>query len=86
VKAITVRNVPPDLARVIHQKAKVEGTSLNRTVINLLRESVSSSKSQAKRTRYRDLDALAGSWTKAQAAAFNEDLAAQRKLDPELWD
>ena len=36
--AITVRNLPPDLARAIRQKAKRERTSLNRTVISLLEE------------------------------------------------
>jgi hypothetical protein len=38
-----------------------------------------------KRTRYRDLEALAGSWTKEEAAAFEKHLAAQRKIDRELW-
>ena len=33
--AITVRNLPPELARVIRQKAKKEKASLNRTVISL---------------------------------------------------
>ena len=36
MSAITVRNLPPELARVIRQKAKKEKASLNRTVISLL--------------------------------------------------
>jgi len=85
MNAITIRNLPPDVARVIRQKAKIEGTSLNRTVINLLRERVDPPKRRTKGTRYRDLSALAGSWTRAEAAEFNKHLAAQRKIDPELW-
>jgi len=85
MKAITIRNLPADVARVIRQKAKIEGTSLNRTVINLLRERVSAPKKPCKRTRYRDLSALAGSWTRAEAAEFNKHLSAQRKIDSELW-
>ena len=85
MNAITIRNLPPEVARVIRHKAKIEGTSLNRTVINLLRERVSQPKNAAKRTRYRDLSALAGSWTRAEATEFNKHLAAQRKIDPELW-
>ena len=50
MNAITIRNLPPDVTRVIRQKAKTEGTSLNRTVINLLRERVSQLKSPAKKT------------------------------------
>ena len=83
--AITLRNLPPDLARLIRQKAKADGTSLNRTVINLLREKVSAPKVRPKQTRYRDLDALAGSWTKKQADEFDRELTAQRKIDPEMW-
>lgn len=85
MNAITIRNLPPDVARVIRQKAKFEGTSLNRTVINLLRERVTEPRRSAKKTRYRDLSALAGSWTRAEAAEFNKHLAAQRRIDPELW-
>jgi len=81
VKAITVRNVPLDLARLIRKKAKVEGTSLSRTVMNLLRENFN----PPKRTRYRDLGALAGSWTRQQATEFDEHLAKQRQIDRELW-
>ena len=36
--AITVRNLPPELARAIRQKAKREKVSLNRAVIGLLEE------------------------------------------------
>ena len=73
---VTLRNIPPDIARAIRQRAKRDGTSLNRTVINLLQE---------KPTRYRDLDAFAGSWTKEQADEFDRTLAEQRKIDPEMW-
>lgn len=77
--------MPPDLAREIRKKAKEEGTSLNRTVINLLRDKVATHKRAGKRTRYRNLDAISGSWTKAQADEFDKYLAKQRKIDPELW-
>ena len=77
---ITLRNIPPDVARAIRRKAKRDGTSLNRTVINMLCETVG-----AKPACYRDLDAFAGSWTKEQADEFDRTLAEQRKIDPEMW-
>ena len=83
--AITLRNLPPDLARIIRRKAKQEGTSLNRTVINLLRERAIGSTKAARRARYRNLDAFAGSWTREQANEFDSRLQEQRKTDPELW-
>ena len=78
---ITLRNIPPDIARAIYRKAKDDRTSLNRTVINMLLDTVDT----PKRIRYRDLSDLAGSWTKEQADEFDQDVAEQRKIDPEMW-
>jgi hypothetical protein len=32
------------------------------------------------------IDALAGTWSAEEAAEFDAHLAAQRRIDPELWD
>jgi hypothetical protein len=40
VKAITLRNLPPDLTRIIRQKADEQHTSINKVVISLLEKSV----------------------------------------------
>jgi hypothetical protein len=84
MKAITVRNIPPHVARLIERKARQDKTSLNRAVVSLL-EQGSSVRENGKRTVHRDLDFLFGSWTKEEADAFDADLAEQRKIDPELW-
>lgn len=85
MKAITLRNLPPDLARTIRDKAKTDGTSINKTVINMLRERMRRGAGVSNRTRYHDLDSLAGSWTKRQAAEFDRHLKSQRTIDHELW-
>lgn len=90
MKAITLRNVPPALTRVIRRKAAEERTSINKTVIRLLEERVGDGprkpgKREARRQLHHDLDKLAGCWGKEQAAAFEETLKAQRSIDPELW-
>ena len=51
--AITVRNLPPELARVIRQKAKKEKASLNRTVISLLEKATGLVKAENGRGAYR---------------------------------
>ena len=84
VKAITLRNIPPHVARLIERKAREEKTSLNRAVVSLL-EQRTAVRENGKRTIHRDLDFLFGSWTQKEAAAFDADLAEQRKIDPELW-
>jgi hypothetical protein len=85
MKAVTLRNLPPELARIIHRKAGENRTSVNRAVIGLLEEGVGIRRKKGVKPMYHDLDALAGSWTKEEAAAFEKALARQRAIDPELW-
>ncbi len=84
VKAITVRNIPPELAAILEQEARSSDTSLNKTVIRLLEKATGLLRRPGRR-RYHDLDELAGSWTPEEAAEFDSALADQRHIDPELW-
>ena len=43
MKAITLRNLPPDVAKAVKQKARREGRSLNRAIIRLLEETTGGS-------------------------------------------
>jgi len=86
MKAITLRNLPPELARTIRQKAEEQGTSINKAVIKLLAEGTGvRDKKKGKKRLHNDLDALAGAWTKEEAVEFDKALAAQRTIDPDLW-
>lgn len=84
MKSITLRNLPPDLVRKIQQTAQEQRTSANRAVIRLLEEKTGSGRAKGK-TEYHDLDALAGSWSKSEAKAFDRALARQRAIDEDLW-
>ena len=86
MKAITLRNLPPELAKAVRKEANRQRTSLNRAVISLLQRKTDPRKKRPREAQeYDDLDSLAGSWSKNEAAAFETALAAQRTLDPELW-
>ena len=85
MKQVTLRNLPPELVRIIRRKADEQRTSINKAVISLLEESVGIRGKKKGRPLYHDLDALAGSWTKEEAAAFEKALARQRMIDPDLW-
>jgi hypothetical protein len=39
----------------------------------------------AKKALYRDLDHLAGLWSREETAVFDKSLKTQRKVDAELW-
>ena len=84
MKAITLRNLPPELVKIIQKRAQEKG-SVNRAVISLLEESAGLHKKRKNTRVYHDLDHLAGTWSKKQAAEFDRELARQRKIDPELW-
>ena len=85
MKAITLRNLPPQIARLVQQKARENRTSINKTVVSLLEESTGIRKPKKEKTEYHDLDGLVGSWTRKEAAAFEKALAQQREIDPDVW-
>lgn len=85
MRAITLRNLPPELEKLIEEEAAESGLSLNRTVIRLLEKSAGPRTGKQKRV-YRDLDHLAGSWSDEQKAEFDRALVEQRRIDPELWE
>jgi hypothetical protein len=82
--AITVRNLSPEVARAVREKAKREKLSLNRAVVKLLEEATGASGRKAEVVHH-DLDRFFGTWTKEQADAFDETLREQRRIDPEMW-
>ena len=86
MKAVTLRNVPPEIAKLVRKEAERQRTSINKAVISLLQTRVEGRKKKKTKTaNYDDLDALAGSWTKKEAAEFDKALNSQRSIDPELW-
>jgi hypothetical protein len=84
MKTITLRNIPPELARKLEQKARARRVSLSKAVIELLEEGTGLRRGEP-RVLHHDLDSLAGTWTKEEARAFERSLRDQRKIDPELW-
>ena len=84
MNAITVRNLPPELARVIRQKAKKEKASLNRTVISLLEKATGLVKPRTEEV-YTDLDRFFGCISKEEADELDEAIREQRQIEPEMW-
>ena len=80
MKAITVRNIPPDLASALNREKRRRGQSLNRTVVELLSQSLG-----VGTTRSNGLARLAGGWTDEQAAEMEEAMAPFGRVDTEMW-
>ena len=86
-KPITLRNVSPEIARAIRQRAGEEGISLNKAVGNLLARSVASTSGSRKdKLVHDDLDDLLGAWSLNDADEFDRALSVQRAIDPRLWE
>ena len=84
MKAVTLRKLPAKLAKAIRQEANRKGTSINKVIISLL-ENRATVRRKNRLAVHDDLDNLAGSWSKKDAADFDRASAAQRMIDPDLW-
>lgn len=83
MKAITLRNLPAELAEEIEMEAKRANASLNATVIRLLQEALG--QATAASGKKRDLSDLGGGWSTEEADAFDRQLAEQRTIDVDMW-
>lgn len=77
---------PPQLGKKPEEEATTTGTSLNKIVIRLLLKATGLAGPEREKPRFHDLDHLAGTWTREEAAEFDHVLAHQRRIDPELWE
>ena len=84
MKAITLRNLPPDLDKAIRKRAQGKRMSVNKAVIGLLEDHLTQDKTKRAELHH-DLDNLCGSWTEDAAAAFDRVLAKQRTIDRDVW-
>ena len=84
MKAITLRNLPPDLDKAIRKRARGKRMSVNKAVIGLLEDHLTQDKTKRAELHH-DLDALCGSWTEESAAAFDRVLVKQRTINQTLW-
>jgi hypothetical protein len=73
----TIRGIPPDVDAVLRKKAAHRKQSLNQVILDELIEAAGGKKRRA------DFSDLVGRWT--PDPAFDEVVAAQRRIDPDKW-
>lgn len=81
---LTLRDVDEHLSVALKREAQRRGISVNRLVLQLLREAVGQAPARAP-LPYTDLDHLAGTWSAEDEAEFAFHLSAQRVIDEKLW-
>ena len=81
MKALTIRNVDKALAQALERERRQRDTSLNETVLNLLRRALGVSAEP----RSNGLCKLAGTWSQAEFERFEDDTVVFEQIDEELW-
>lgn len=80
----SIRNVDPATAAKLKRNAKRKGQSLNRYLQAELRR-VAVGEERPGYAEHDDLDALAGTWSAAEARAFEKATAPFAVVDQGLW-
>jgi hypothetical protein len=81
---MTLRGIGPRLRAALQREAVRRGQSQNRAALALLAEALGVA-AAGPAEEHDDLDELAGTWSKSEAARFDEALRAQRQVDAKLW-
>lgn len=79
---LTIRNVPPDVAAALEREKQRRGASLNRTVIELLKQSLGVG---APAPASNGLRRFAGTWTAEEFAEFEAATEFTEAVDDEIW-
>ena len=81
---ITIRGIDETTARILKERAKKEGTSVNAVLLKTLRKSLGLEK-KGKTLIYDDLDHLAGTWSKKDFIEFQKRMADFEIVDKKMW-
>jgi plasmid stability protein len=84
MKAITVRNIDPELARALKSESRKRSKSMNAIILEYIRASLIPGK-RLKKPVNTNLDHLAGTWTLEDEKEFSEAIAPFEAIDTELW-
>ncbi len=82
---LTIRGLDDKALAALKRRAAAEDSSVNTLVVRLIEHGLGLRRTQPSLTRHDDLDALAGSWRKEDARAFERATAPFAKVDAELW-
>lgn len=80
--SMSIRGLDDQALARLKSQAEQEGSSLNSLVLRLLQ---GTDRQPSALRKFDDLDALAGTWSKQEAQAFERNTAAFSEVDATLW-
>jgi plasmid stability protein len=82
VNYLTIRGVPDDLAKALQEEKRRRGSSMNQTVMDLLRQALNLGWTSKKRN---GLEKLSGSWSQMEFNLFERSTAVFERTYEEQW-
>ncbi len=82
---LSIRGLDDKAFAALKKRAAREDASVNTLVVRLIEQGLGLRRTKPVLTRHDDLDALAGSWRKNDAAEFERATAPFGKVDAKLW-
>ena len=79
---MTIRNVSEELSRALEQEKRRRGLSLNRTVLQIIEQSLGVGSADRPSN---GIARLAGSWSEEDLRQFELAVAPFEEIDDELW-
>ena len=83
MKSVTIHKLDEETKRALTKRAEEEGTSLNRLVKRLLRESLGID--GGKESRRQDFAEFCGRWSEEEAREFERATAGFGEINEEVW-
>ncbi len=77
-KQLTIRGLPDEVSERLTRLSEERGTSVNATVVQILKGAVGVHERRARLERY-------ATWTDDDLAEFNDALSSQRVVDDGIW-
>ena len=84
MKSITIHKLDENLSRVLEERARREGLSINKLVKKLLRSALGLEKVPEPDHRQEFLD-MFGTWSDREAAEFEKSIEDLERIEPEDW-
>ena len=79
MKSLTIHGLDEQTYAIIKQQAKINGSSLNKTIKKLLQKSLGLMNKES------DFDDLSGVWSEEDLQEFKDRQGSLRVIDPEDW-
>jgi hypothetical protein len=85
VVSLTIDNLNPEILRRLSCEAQRRGVDVKVLIKEMIQDQLGLMPASDAAETYHDLDALAGTWSAEEAAAFLTTVADTRQCDEDLW-